>query len=244
MMANSKYVRFEVLRTWRSRRYLLFSLGFPLVLFLVVAGPNRNAHLDGITFPLYYMTGMTAWGAMVAVVSSGGRIAAERSVGWTRQLRITPLRTSTYFSAKVLSGYLVALLSIAVLFLAGSAVGVRLSAGEWSKTAGLLLVGLIPFAVLGILLGHLVKVDSLGPALGGTTSLFALLGGAYGPLVSSGVFFSLVKCLPSYWLVQAAKSALGAGGWPPAEAWIVIAAWTLVLTWLARLAYARDTARV
>ena len=43
------------------------------------------------------MTGMTAWGTMVAVVSSGGRIAAERSVGWTRQLRVTPLKTGTYF---------------------------------------------------------------------------------------------------------------------------------------------------
>jgi ABC-2 type transport system permease protein len=43
---------------------------------------------------------------------------------------------------------------------------------------GLLLVGLIPFAVLGILLGHLVSVDSLGPVIGGGTSLLALLGGA------------------------------------------------------------------
>jgi len=27
---------------------------------------------------------------MVAVISSGARIAAERNAGWTRQLRITP----------------------------------------------------------------------------------------------------------------------------------------------------------
>jgi ABC-2 type transport system permease protein len=222
----------------------VFSLAFPLALFFFVAGPNRHARLDGISFPLYYMTGMIAWGTMVAVVSSGGRIAAERSVGWTRQLRITPLKTSSYFSAKVLCGYLMALFSILVLSLAGSLLGVRLSSGQWATMVGLLLVGLIPFAVLGILFGHLLKVDSLGPALGGSTSLLALLGGAYGPLATSGVFLTLVKCLPSYWLVQAGKSALGPSGWPPAEAWIVTAAWTIVLGLAARRVYERDTARV
>jgi ABC-2 type transport system permease protein len=243
-MKGSKYTRFEILRTLRSRRYLLFSLAFPLVLFFTVAGPNRHARLDGVPFPLYYMTGMAAWGTMVAVVSSGARIAGERTVGWTRQLRITPLKTSAYFGAKVICGYLMAVLTIAGMCLAGTTLGVRLSAQEWLTMITMLLAGLIPFAVLGILFGHLVKVDSLGPALGGTTSLFALLGGAYGPIASSGVFLALVKCLPSYWLVQAGKSALGQNGWPPAEAWIVIAVWTAVLGVLARRVYQRDTARV
>ena len=40
-MRISKYTRFEILRTVRSRRYLIFSLAFPLVLFFTVAGPNR-----------------------------------------------------------------------------------------------------------------------------------------------------------------------------------------------------------
>ena len=46
-------------------------------------------------------------------------------------------------------------------------------------------------------------------------TLFALFGGAWGPLATSGVFLTIVKCLPSYWLVQAGKSALGGSGWPP-----------------------------
>jgi ABC-2 type transport system permease protein len=131
-MTRSKYLRFEVLRTPRNRRFLVFSLAFPLVLFFVVAGPNQHAHLDGISFPLYYMTGMAAWGTMAAVISSGARIAAERAVGWTRQMRITPLTTRAYFRAKVLCGYLLALLSIAAMGIAGTALGVRLSVGEWS----------------------------------------------------------------------------------------------------------------
>ena len=199
-----------MLRTFRNRRFLVFSLGFPLVLFLFIAGSNRNAHLDGISFPLYYMTGMAAWGTMMAVISSGARIAAERQVGWTRQMRITPLTTSAYFRAKVLCGYLMALLSSGGPLPARARPwGCGCPPAEWLTMTALLLIGLVPFAVLGVMLGHLLSVDSMGPAMGGITTLFALLGGAWGPLATSGVFLSIVKCLPSYWLVQAGKDRSG-----------------------------------
>lgn len=242
-MTQLTYLRYEVLRTYRNRRFLIFSLVFPLVLFLAIAGPHKNARIVGIPFPLYYMTGMVAWGTMVSVISSGARIAAERQVGWTRQLRITPLPTWSYFAAKIFCGYLMALLSMLVIFVAGSFVGVRLTFSQWLVMISLLLVGLIPFAVLGIMFGHLLTTDSLGPAIGGATSLFALLGGAYGPLVTGGVFLKVVKCLPSYWLVIAGKTALGGGGWP-SEAWIVIAVWSVVTTVLAVRVYQRDTHRI
>ncbi len=242
-MSQAVYVRYELLRTVRNRRFLIFSLAFPLILFLAVAGPNKNATIDGIHFPVYYLAGMASWGSMSAVMSSGARVAQERQIGWTRQLRVTPLRPRTYFAAKVVSGYLMALFSMAVLSLAATSVGVRLDASQWTTMIGLLLVGLVPFVVLGILLGHLISVDSLGPVVGGGTSLLALLGGAFGPLVSSGAFLTVIKCLPSYWLVQAGKSALTGAGWPT-EAWVVVALWTVVLFRLAVLVYRRDTARV
>ena len=243
-MSNLTYVRYEVLRTIRNRRFLIFSLVFPLILFLTIAGAHRNIKVDGIGFPLYYMTGMAAWGSMTAVISSGARIAQERQVGWTRQLRITPLKTSTYFSAKVLTGYLMALLSIVVLALAGTLIGVRLDATGWLTMLGLLLVGLIPFSVMGIMLGHLISVDSLGPAIGGITSLFALLGGVFGPLVTGGALFAVVKCLPSYWLVQAGKSALEGGHIWTSQAWIVIAVWSIVMARVGARVYRRDTQKV
>lgn len=243
-MNNLTYVRYEVLRTVRNRRFLIFSLVFPLILFLTIAGAHRNIKVDGIGFPLYYMTGMAAWGSMTSVISSGARIAQERQVGWTRQLRITPLKTSTYFSAKILTGYLMALFSIVVLALAGTLIGVRLDATGWLTMLGLLLVGLIPFAVMGIMLGHLISVDSLGPAIGGITSLFALLGGVFGPLVTGGALFAVVKCLPSYWLVQAGKSALEGGHIWTSQAWIVIAVWSIVLARVGARVYRRDTQKV
>jgi ABC-2 type transport system permease protein len=242
-MTTTTYVRFELLRSVRNRRFFFFSLVFPLVLFLLVAGPNKDQTLQGIPFPTYYMAGMVAWGTMVAVIAGGARIAAERSVGWHRQLHISPLPMRTYFETKLLTGYLVAAVSIVALYLAGSALGVRLTAAHWIEMTLLVLIGLVPFAVLGILMGHLVTVDSMGPALGGVSSLFALLGGAWGPLASQGWLLTLTKCLPSYWLVQAGKVGYGEGAWP-AQAWFVLVVWTAALAVVTVRVYRRDGARV
>jgi ABC-2 type transport system permease protein len=241
--AAATYTRFEMLRTFRSTRFFIFSLGFPIILFFLVAGPNRDQELGGISFPLYYMTGMAAWGSMMAVMASGARIAGERQVGWNRQLRITPLPTRVYFRAKIMTGYSMAAITVGLLYLSGLLLGVRLPATSWLTMTGLILVGLVPFAVLGILLGHLLTVDSMGPAMGGITALFALLGGAWGPLASSGALHDLAQALPSYWLVQAGQSALDGNGWP-LKGWLVIAIWTAVLTRLAVRVYRRDTSRV
>jgi len=240
------YTRYELLRTLRNRRFFLLSLGFPLVLFFVIAGPNRNVkNFDGsgISFPLYYMVGMVAFGTMSAMLSCGARIAAERAVGWNRQLRISPLSTRAYFRAKLLTGYLMALLTMAALYISGAALGVSLGADEWVKMSLLIIVGLAPFAALGVTLGHMLTPDSIGPAMGGGVSLLALLGGTWFPLSSHGFVHDLAQYIPSYWLVQASHIALGGHPWPT-KAWIVIVGWTLALVALARRAYRQDTARV
>jgi ABC-2 type transport system permease protein len=97
--------------------------------------------------------------------------------------------------------------------------------------------------VLGVLVGHLLTVDSIGPAMGGITALFALLGGAWGPLANSGALHEIAQLLPSYWLVQAGRSAVDGSDWP-LRGWLVIGIWTAVLTGLAVRVYRRDTNRV
>jgi ABC-2 type transport system permease protein len=236
-------LRYDVLRTVRNRRFFALTLALPLVLFYSVASANKNARTEGISFPLYFMTGMAVYGALFAVMSPGARIAFDRSRGWSRQLRITPLRPDTYLGSKVVTAYVVAIPSLLLVFLAGASLGVHLSITEWLEMTGLILVGLAPFILMGILLGHLVTVDSLAPAVGGLIVIFALFGGAYGSLFNTGIMLTLVKLLPSFWMVRAGKAALVLGGWP-AEGWIVVAVWTALIAPLALLAYRRDTARV
>ncbi|HWE82569.1 MAG TPA: ABC transporter permease, partial [Gaiellaceae bacterium] len=187
---TSTYLKFELVRTVRNRRFMIFSLAFPLVLYFLIAGTNRNKHDlggSGLSAPLYFMVGLAAFGTMNAMLSAGARISGERAVGWNRQLRITPLTTRTYFRAKVLSGYLMAAITLAALYLAGTTLGVRLTAHEWLQMTGLIAVGLIPFAGLGIVIGHFVTPDSVGPVMGGATALFAFLGGTWFP-ITGGAF--------------------------------------------------------
>jgi ABC-2 type transport system permease protein len=242
---SGAYIRYELLRTVRNRRYFVLALGFPLVLYFLIAGPNRNETDlggSGLSAPLYYMVGLAAFGAMNAMLSIGGRIATERTAGWNRQLRVTPLSPREYFRAKFLTAYMTVLAALALLYLAGSVLGVRLSANEWLSMTGLILVGLIPFGALAILLGHLLTADAIGPAMGGLVAVLAVLGGTWFP-ITSGVLYDIGRALPSYWLVQASHVALGGGGWGR-TGWLVVAGWSVVLGVLAARAYRRDTARV
>jgi ABC-2 type transport system permease protein len=241
------YLQFELVRTVRNRRVLVFSLAFPIILYFLIAAPNKNeASLGGtgISAPLYFMIGLASFGTMNAMLSSGGRIAAERTAGWNRQLRITPLTTREYFRAKVTTSYMLALLSLFALYAAGIILGVDLAIGNWLSMTGLIIVGLIPFAAMGILIGHLVTADSVGPAIGGTTALFAFLGGSWFPITGGGFFEHLAKDLPSYWVVQASRSGLGEPHPWGTQGWTVVALWSIVTIALASRAYKRDTKRV
>jgi ABC-2 type transport system permease protein len=244
-MTGLLYTRYELVRAFRNRRFFLFSLGFPLVLYFVIAGPQRevrNFGGTGISAPLYYMTGLASFGTMMAMISAGGRIAGERQAGWTRQLRITPLSVRAYFRAKVLTSYAMAITSMALLYIAGVSLGVSLPAHSWLAMTGLILIGLLPFAALGITLGHLMNVDSIGPVTGGTVSLLALVSGTWFP-VTHGFLHDLGQCLPSYWLVQAGRISIHGQGWGT-TGWLVVGGWTVVLVALAGYAYRRDTYRV
>jgi len=244
-MSGVLYTRFELVRAFRNRRFFFFSLGFPLILYFVIAGPQSNQSNfagTGISASLFYMAGLLSFGTMSSMISTGARIAGERQAGWTRQLRTTPLSTRSYFRAKVLTAYAMACVSIAALYISGVALGVSMPASDWLEMTGLVLVGLLPFAALGIALGHMLTVDSIGPAMGGLTALLALVGGVWFP-VSHGFLHDIGQCLPSYWLAQAGHLGTGAPAWG-ATGWLVMAAWTVALGGLAAYAYRRDTSRV
>lgn len=239
------YTRIELLRAFRNRRFFILSFGFPIALYFLIAAPQRDTtdlQGTGISAPLYYMLGLACFGAMASMISSGARIAAERQAGWTRQLRITPLRPRAYFRAKVISAYAMALTSLLLLYLSGVCLGVSLPAGRWAGMTGLIIVGLLPFAALGIALGHVMNVDSIGPVTGGLVAILAFLSGTWFPL-THGFLYDVGQYLPGYWIVQASHIAVGAPAWG-AQGWAVVLGWTAILVVLARAAYRRDTQRV
>ena len=244
-MNTVAYTRYELIRTFRDRRLFLFAFGFPVILYFVIAVPQRHV-LDfgstGIPAPLYYMVGLASFGTMMSMMGAGFRIAGERQVGWTRQLRITPLSVRSYIRAKILTAYAMAAISLALLYVSGLVLGVRVPAGTWVTMTILIAIALLPFGALGVALGHVLTVDSVGPATGGIVSLLAVVSGTWFP-VTHGFLHDVGQFLPSFWLVQAGRISLHGHGWG-AMAWAVVVGWTAVLTVIAVIAYRRDTGRV
>jgi ABC-2 type transport system permease protein len=238
------YTRFELLRTFRNRRFWFFSLGFPVVFFWLIASPQHNKIIKGtgLTYAAYYMVSLASFGTMMSMISTGARIAGERQVGWTRQLRISPLSVRAYFRAKVLTGYAMALLSLLLLYISGALLGVHLPVTRWLGMTALIVVGLLPFAALGVFIGHLVNTDAVGPLMGGLVSILAFVSGAWFA-ITSGFLYTFGQFLPSWWLVQARNVALDGHGWST-RGWVTVAAWTAILSVGAAWAYRRDTGRV
>ena len=129
----------------------------------------------------------------------------------------------------MLYGYLRALLTIALMCLAGTVLGVRLSAGEWLTSSASCSSAWSRSPCSASCSATWSAADAIAPAVGGIVTLFASWAALTGSCWRNRVLFEVIKALPSYWLVQAGKAALGGGSWP-AQAWIVIAAWTAVLT--------------
>ena len=242
-MNGIAYTRFELLRTFRNRRFFLFSLGFPLVFFWLIAAPQHNKIISGtgLTYATYYMVSLASFGTMMSMISTGradrrrapGRVdpaaADQPAVG----ARVLPRQGAD----RIRNGAVEPARALHLGLAARRQPARRALAGDDRADH----VGLLPFAALGVLVGHLVNTDSVGPLMGGLVSILAFLSGTWFA-ITSGFLHAFGQFLPSWWLVQARNVALDGHAWG-ARGWITVAAWTAILAAGAAWAYRRDTTR-
>jgi len=239
------FLRIEALRTLRNRMYVLFTIGFPVVFYVVFSNIGvTDGSIAGTSGNAYSMVSMAAFGAISAAVFIGGRISTERRIGWTRQLRMMAVPGRRYLGVKVLTVLLTAFPCLVLVFLAGALInGVQLSAWRWLAIMVLLLVGVLPFAALGVAIGYLVTGDSAQPLAAGVYMLLSLFGGLWFPADLMPVWMrDVAHTLPTYnfadlgWRVLAdqPQSVSGIG---------ILAYWGLLFTILALVLYRKDVAR-
>ena len=232
---------FEVRRIVRSPRFFIFTVVFPLAMFLAFSSVYGGHAQDTVTL---LMVSMAAFGAVTASISTGSRTAIERQVGWNRQLRLTPLSGANYLASKVAAAMLVALPSMLLVFAAGALVEhVSLGAGTWAQLIVFCWLGVLPTAVLGLLIGLLATGDSAQAMSTVLMLALSMLGGLLLPLSSLPPAMTIVaKALPSYWLAEFGHDAL-AGNVVSVQGVTTMAAWIVVAGGLVALRYRRDTAR-
>ena len=131
----------------------------------------------------YVMVSMAMYGGALIAASAGAGVAIERALGWSRQLRLTPLHPTAYIVVKAF----VALVMGAVAILAVNVVGVvqgkpQMPVDVWVKCGLLTLACVMTFAALGVFVGYLVPGENVMQVLGPGLALLAFLGGLFIPL--------------------------------------------------------------
>ncbi|MEU0912270.1 ABC transporter permease [Streptomyces althioticus] len=203
-------IRLEVLRVLRNRKFLFFSVIYPSVLFLLIAGtadPTATLGGTGLTLPAYMMVSMASFGALTAVLMGNSeRIAKERENGWVRQLRLTPLPGRGYVLAKTAGAAVGALPAIVLVFVVAAVVkDVRLDAWQWLALTAAIWAGSLVFAALGVAIGYAATGDAVRPVTMIVYFGLSLLGGLWMPTTT---FPRWLQDLAA-WLPTHAYAALG-----------------------------------
>ncbi len=112
------YLRLESSRQLRNARTLVFSLAIPIVmLFAFGSAFGSSGEIDSVTHLTWIVVTtiqMASYGGMIAALSQSFNIVTERSIGWNRQLRITPLTGTGYLVSKIVTAMLVGLMSVVI----------------------------------------------------------------------------------------------------------------------------------
>jgi ABC-2 type transport system permease protein len=239
------YLWLEAKRQWRNREILIFRLGLPTAVYLILTAAQGDTPPS--SGPGGRIVAVAALGAVISGLAAGPTLGDERANGWLRQLRVTPLRPSAAVAAKVVVAMSFALPAIALVAAAGGMVGdnegISLSGAGWLRLVGEMWLATTPITALGALIGLTFGGEA---AHGATTLAFVVLwlgGGIFtSPDNLPDVLAAVAKVLPSYGVVQVGES-VAAGDTLPASAVTVLAAWTVGAGALAALAWRRVVTR-
>jgi ABC-2 type transport system permease protein len=244
MTGSLSYLWLEAKRQWRNRQILLFRLGFPTAVYLILNATDGDSPP---TNPGGTMVAIAALAAVNSGLAAGPSLGEERANGWLRQLRVTPLRLSAAGAAKIVVAMSFALPSIALVAavagLVGDGEGTALGWAGWLRLVGLMWLATTPITAIGTLIGLTFGGEA---AQGATTLALVVLwlaGGIFTPPSQlPDALGAIAEILPSYGLVQVGQSVAG-GLSLPASALVVLGAWTVGAGALAALAWRRVVTR-
>jgi ABC-2 type transport system permease protein len=240
------YLWLEAKRQWRDRQALLFRLGLPTAVYLLLVAvqdrPSRPG--GGLPWETGRMVALAALGAVISGLAAGPSLGEERASGWLRQLRVTPLRPSAAVVAKIAVAMSFALPAIALVVAVGGLTdGVSLGWARWVELVALMWIATTPITALGALLGLTFAAQAAQGATNLAFLVLWLLGGIFtSPSSLPDLLATISRSLPSDGVIQVGQSA-ATGDPVSASALAVLTAWTLGAGALAALAWRRTVTR-
>ena len=243
MNSTLALARAEVRRLGRNKRYSIFSVGLPVVLYLVIAPSVKHYDVYGVAYAAYYMIAMASIGAFSgALTGNAQRISQERKDGWVRQLRLTALPANAYVVAKIIASMAITVPSIAIVLLLGRFYGgVHMELWKWFAIGGTIWIGSLTFTALAVAIGYRFMPDSVQPIAMFAYFVMSILGGLWFAL--SGVLGKIGSVLPTYQITRIGTDLISSRP-VPATAFITILAWFAAFVVLAVLAVRRTAETV
>jgi ABC-2 type transport system permease protein len=227
------HVRASVLELLRYPSFSLSALLFPATLYLVFLHAYRQP-------PATRAAGFAAVAILgVVFFQFGVGIASERTSAWELFVRTLPAQPRLRIAARVGSALLFgAAAAGGVLGVAALTTPLALPPGRWAALAAALLLGGVPFGLLGIAIGYAARPRAALPLANLLYLPLSYAGGLWaGPAHSGGA--PALDLVPTHGWAQLLWAAVGAAGFDPLAA-ALLAAWGGVFAVVAVAAYRRD----
>jgi ABC-2 type transport system ATP-binding protein len=188
-----KQLCFESLQLLRTPSFLLATLAFAAFLPLLKFQYQGKTAIE----PLVYLCGIILF--TVVIERLGKRLAIERSEGWLKLLKATSLPPTVYIAAKVTSSLLVCAVGILWILVIGQwQLNIEVSPGLWIALFLSLIIGIVPFAILGLALGYLLNPKDSDPILGFSLVIVPIACGVVPLPVAPGFMQDLISLSPFY----------------------------------------------
>jgi ABC-2 type transport system permease protein len=201
---------YDLINVWRTPGFVVPALAFPVVFYLffgILFSPS-----GATSHAVYMLVTYSCFGIMgPAMFNFATNIASDRTQGWLTLKQLSPMPVAAYLLAKLSTSLLFALIIIILLFGVAVLFGeVRLESNQWGKLALLMLVGTLPFALIGLILG-LTLSDKAAPGVVNLIYLpMAFLSGLWLPVTLLPSFLQQLAWLwPSYHLSQLGLKVVG-----------------------------------
>ena len=222
-------LRFEQRIFWRSREAAVFIFIFPLLLYALLASVY-STDIDGRPSADVLLAGLFSYGAAnTAFAGLAIILVGRREVGILKRLRATPLPSSAYLSAVLLSTLATfALQAVALLALSRVAFGADMPQNMLGFV-GAIVVGVVCFAGLGVGAAALIRsAEGVSAVVNVVLLPMAFLSGSFGPTRHyPPVLQAIADVLPLTYFVRIVNRVVLEGGSIFAEPWqlAILVAW-------------------
>ncbi|ASF09173.1 putative ABC transporter permease protein [Nocardia brasiliensis NBRC 14402] len=238
------FLRVELRRMLRNRRTMIFTLLIPPLFFVIfgLQSDFRTQSYGSGNVTGYVMVSMAVYGAMLATTSGGAMVAIERAQGWSRQLRLTPLRPVAYIATKVAVAMVLGLVSVTAVFVVGAALGAHLTPVAWVSCFLLAWLTSLVFAAFGLFVGYLLPSENVMQLLGPVLAVLSFAGGLFIPL--HGWFDTVSRVFPTNGVATLSRIPFGdSSAGSIALGVLNVVVWTALFIGGSALLFRRDTAR-